>query len=140
MKKVQRKVIAVLLVCCMCLAFAGAVANINTASDGGSIAVEGYTFDLNTSTGLARYDASITGIPGVSSVYVATVIQKRVNGSWVNVSGTFDSATANGLYALAGGQWYLSKGYWYRTENTFIAYLNGVQTKHIVHSDMELYN
>lgn len=73
-------------------------------------------------------------------MYVATVIQRRVNGVWVNVSGSFDSATANGLYAIAGGQQYVEKGYWYRTENTFIAYKNGVQTKKVISSDMEWYN
>lgn len=140
MNTIKRNVVAVIMVCCMCLGLAGAVADVNITSDSGSILVAGHTFELNASTGLVRYDASVTAVSGVSSVYVATVIQRKVNGSWVDVPGSFNSDTQSSNYAIAGGQWYVEKGYWYRTENTFIAYKNGVQTKKVIASDMEWYN
>lgn len=140
MNKKHRVLAVIMLVVFACSMAASAAPNVNVARADGAIAGVGFTFDLNQSTGLVRYDASVTAVTSASNVYVATVIQRLSNGSWVNVPGTFLSKSVNGQYALVGDSTYVTKGYWYRTQNTFIATQNGVQTKKVENSDSTWYN
>ena len=140
MKKIKQKIAAILAVCFVCAAFAYAAPNVQTTRANGNISSVSYTFDLNPSNGLVEYNARVIGVSGTTSTYVATVIQRLSNGSWVNVPGTFCSASESGTYAMTGGSQYVTKGYWYRTQNTFIATKNGVQTKEVIESETTWYN
>lgn len=137
LKKISALLVAFSLVFTV-IAFAAP--NIQTMSDDGDIFVSSYSYDFNINTGLLTYSASVTGVAGVDSTYVATVIQRLAAGGWTDVPGSFKSKTSSTNYAMAGNKQYVTKGYWYRTQNTYVATKNGVQTRDVLNSETKWYN
>lgn len=140
MKRTKRLGALLVAVIMMLTVAASAAPNLQTRSSAGNIFSANYGYDFNLDTGLLTYSASVVGFPGVESTYVASVIQRKMNGQWVNVPGSFRSQTSSNTYATVGTKQYVVKGYWYRTQNTYIATKGGVQTREVFNSGMKWYN
>lgn len=140
MKNLKKMSVLLIAISMMLTVVALAAPNVQTTSDDGDIALSSYSYDFNTDTGLLTYSASVSGVSGVSNAYVATVIQRKISGEWVDVSGSFKSKTSSTNYAMAGNKMYVTKGYWYRTQNTFVVTKGGIQTREVINSEMKWYN
>lgn len=140
MKKTKKIAAAFLALCfCFCCTAYAAPEIQTRASNGGHIAYYTYTFEPNLKTGKIIYSASMVTEAGATNAFASTVIQRKVNGSWVNVPGTFFARIESGESVLVGSTKYVEKGYWYRTQSKFIAYRNGTSTTVVQNSGTTYY-
>lgn len=142
MRKFKKSIALALIVGMICSIGAAAAGPIITVrGTNGHLSGVSYTFDFDVDTGYVIYDATTEGVTGVSNVYVAIVIQRYVNGQWVNVPGSFLSKTTStyDIVSVASSR-YVEKGYWYRSQATFVATKNGTQTRLVQNSDQYWYN
>lgn len=98
------------------------------------------SFDLNTKTGYAAYGAETAGVTNASKVTVAMVIQRRENGSWVNVSGTYMEASDKSNFVSIANARYVEKGYYYRLHSVHTATVGSTTSTELFDSNMVLYN
>lgn len=140
--KILKKVLAVFLIGSMFVsAFASALNpnDIMVTSNSDAFDLTSHSSDLNTKTGLYKYGASVQAAVGATSTYVSCVIQRRENGTYVNVPGSWVSVSRQSDYASVGNQYYVTKGYWYRTQATYIVHINGQEYKVVDNSDQYWY-
>lgn len=141
MQKLKKSIALTLIMCLFCTIGAAATGpEITVRASNGYLSGVSYTFDIDLDTGYVMYDAQTEGVTGVSNVYVAIVIQRNINGKWVNVPGSFLSKSSNSEFVTVGSARYVEKGYWYRSQATFVATKNGTQTKEVKNSDQYWYN
>lgn len=142
MKKLKKGIALTLIMCVLCsIGAAAGGPNITVRAANGYLSGVSYTFDIDLDTGYVMYDAQTEGVTGVSNVYVAIVIQRYINGQWVNVPGSFLSKTTSSSNVVTvGSSRYVEKGYWYRSQATFVATKNGTQTRLVQNSDQYWYN
>lgn len=85
------------------------------------------TFDLDKSTGIIAYEASVKGTGNVTKSEVSAVIQRHDGGNWVDVPGTSVTATSNSYFASFAKEYCVNKGYMYRMEVTYAVYVGSTK-------------
>ena len=98
------------------------------------------TFDLNSNTGYAYYNAATTGTMAATKSSVTVVIQRKEGSNWVNVTGTSKTTNSSDRYAYAWGEYYLLKGYWYRVKSYHVVYQGTTPYSDTMYSQLEWYN
>lgn len=141
MKKFIKIISMVLVVSTMftSLALAADANDIMLLGNSDAFVQTSHTSDLDVDTGLYLYGADVIAKTGATSTYVSCVIQRRENGVYVNVPGSWISVSRQSDYASVGNQRYVTKGYWYRTQATYIVHINGQEYKVVDNSNQYWY-
>lgn len=141
MKK-TRFVVLSLIVCAMVTMATAAFDDGNISLLANSDAFEQTTLlsDFNSKTGYYLYGADVLAVNGATSTYVSCVIQRKENGTYTNVAGSWLSESNPDEYASVSGERYVTKGYWYRAQATYIVHINGQEYKIVKNSDQYWYN
>lgn len=80
------------------------------------------TAGLNVSGGTAKAAFSVQGYSKVTKIVVYTYFQKKVNGSWINLSYVIDSKSGDFATATRSTSSGIAKGYTYRARIRIYAY------------------
>ncbi|WP_143436186.1 hypothetical protein [Intestinibacillus massiliensis] len=139
------KKLALAIVCVMAITSLSAMAmdfdNANVITKATSSPLDGssLSFKINTSSGLATYDATVTGNTSVTKARVSSVVQKSVGGDWVSVPGTYEESTQNGRYATVKGSQYVAKGYYYRLQTVNTVWVGSTEYTETHYSSLKDY-